>query len=483
MCSGYNAHSKMNEFMKNITRIIFCLLVAVAVSCKKIISVGTPSNKVTIANIMADSSLLDAALRNIYISLDNYEGAFSPYNALYTDDLVTTSAIESYTDYQGNTVSSSDYNLDAVWKNLYSVIYQSNAILAGINSSTLPPALKQRVRGEADFLRAYSYFYLVNTWGDVPLLISPDVNSSALARRSPSDSVYTLLLQDLKEASASLPASYQGGQKIRATRWAAMTLLARASLYKGDYENAMAYADSVIRSGMFSLVSDFSQLNLANSSESILQVWNQNGFSPLGSFLLPYSSATVPTFVASPSLMGAFEVGDERLSDWIASDTVSGVTYYYVKKYNNRTTNVALPEYTCLLRLAEPYLVRAEAEANLGQLSEATADINLVRERAGLPDLPADLDLLQLMAAILHERQVEFFTENGQRFFDLKRYGLIDNVLGNEKPGWKSDFSLYPIPLQEVTLVDAPIKMTTSGRSKLTSYFAGEDFLFKYVSS
>ena len=117
-----------------------------------------------------------------------------------------------------------------------------------------------------------------------------------------------------------------------------------------------------------------------------------------------------------------------------------------------------------VLRLAEQYLIRAEAEANLGDMVDATKDLNAVRARAGLgpsPTLTASSSLQQADSAILHERQVELFTEWGHRWFDLIRTGTVNTVLGS--PGnvcqakggvWSSTSELFPIP--ESQILDDP---------------------------
>jgi len=162
-----------------------------------------------------------------------------------------------------------------------------------------------------------------------------------------------------------------------------------------------------------------------------------------------YNSTTI-----SPELMNAFESGDRRRIDWIDSFPAPPNTYYFPYKYQNLTSTPA--EYTVVLRLAEQYLIRAEAEAELGDSTDATIDLNVIRYRAGL--LPYSLALNgPLLSAILHERQVELFTEWGHRWFDLIRTGMANSLMGS--PGnvchmkggvWNPDWQLYPIPQTEV---------------------------------
>jgi len=184
---------------------------------------------------------------------------------------------------------------------------------------------------------------------------------------------------------------------------------------------------------------------LAGSSEAIWQLWNANGFTPLNS--VPFSGK--PSNQLSPTLLAAFEPTDQRLVSWTKSTVVSGTTYYYAYKYKQRTVTTGInAEYAMYLRLADVYLIRAEARAQQNNVSGAQADLDLIRARAGLPGTTAN-DRASLLTAILHERQIEFFNECGHRFFDLKRAGQINTVMATLKPLWKSTASLFPIPQTE----------------------------------
>jgi hypothetical protein len=206
---------------------------------------------------------------------------------------------------------------------------------------------------------------------------------------------------------------------------------------------------------------------MANSTEAI---WQLSTPLPTGintadaqNFFLEGAPGTGTTMVSvSPQLLNSFEAGDLRRQYWIDSIIVSGVPYYFPSKYIAVNTGI-ISEYTMVLRLAEQYLIRAEAEANLGNMTAAALDLDMIRSRAGLgpsPTLTASSSLQQADSAILHERQVELFTEWGHRWFDLKRTDSINIVMG--APGnvcafkggvWSPDWQLYPIPKSEI-LVD-----------------------------
>jgi hypothetical protein len=156
----------------------------------------------------------------------------------------------------------------------------------------------------------------------------------------------------------------------------------------------------------------------------------------------------------SPQLLNSFEPGDLRRTNWIDSFQ----TYYFPYKYQAYNTST-VTEYTMVLRLAEQYLIRAETEAQLNNLTSAANDLNVIRNRAGLSSISDSIASSQttLLSAILHERQVELFTEWGHRWFDLIRSGTVNSVMGNpenvckSKGGvWSPTSALYPIPETEL---------------------------------
>ena len=128
---------------------------------------------------------------------------------------------------------------------------------------------------------------------------------------------------------------------------------------------------------------------------------------------------------------------------------MGGKTYSYPYKYKVRN-GFTVTEYNMVERLAEQYLIRAEARAQQNDISGATADLDTIRVRAGLPVLPISLDKATCLLAVEQERRIELFMEWGHRWLDLRRTGRIDAVLGAEKSNWTSTDSLYPIPFKEI---------------------------------
>jgi hypothetical protein len=169
-----------------------------------------------------------------------------------------------------------------------------------------------------------------------------------------------------------------------------------------------------------------------------------------GYYFVPSFSTSEPRYVITNDLLNSFENGDLRKTKWINVNVISGQEFPYPYKYKdgNNSSSISNENYI-VFRLAEQYLIRAEAEANLDDLSSAISDINVIRKRAGLPDTDA-FDKESVLSAIEKERRAELFCEWGNRWFDLKRTGQVNNVLSKTKSNWKPFAALYPIPLPEI---------------------------------
>jgi hypothetical protein len=168
-------------------------------------------------------------------------------------------------------------------------------------------------------------------------------------------------------------------------------------------------------------------------------------------FVPGYPGANLNYLLTTP-LLNAFEAGDQRLQNWVGSKVVNGNTLYYPYKYKNVSASTTPTEDQMVLRLGELYLIRAEAAAHLNKLTQALADIDTIRTRAGLGASTATSQTA-ILNAVMHERQVELFCEWGNRWFDLKRTGTAAAVLGAEKTGFTANAALYPVPQSQI-LVD-----------------------------
>jgi hypothetical protein len=464
--------------MKSFIKMGFFVFIVSIVGCKKLIQVDPPVTATTGASIYAADESAISVLTGIYVKFSSSAvtsggiGSMSFFPALSADELsLFGTSNATLTAYYENGLTNSNTGGGNLWTAVYPTIYVLNSAIQGIKTNTgLTPAVKQQLLGEAFFDRAFCYFYLVNFYGDVPLVISTDFSTNNLLARTSSKEVYQQIISDLKNAQSLLSASYLDAsllqpttERVRPTSWAATALLARTYLYTAAWDSAEAQASEVIaNSSLFNLTS-LDSVFLMNSLEAIWQlqpVLAGRNTLDAATFILPAggpNSRNNPAYLSS-FLLNAFDSGDNRKLHWVDSVIVGtpAKIYYYPYKYKVNINPSPVTEYTMVLRLAEQYLIRAEARAQHGKTSDAIADLNAIRYRAGLPDYAGATDKASLLSAILHERQTELFTEWGNRWLDLKRTGTVDAVMGTggacaAKGGaWSPNWQLYPVPLSEL---------------------------------
>lgn len=451
------------------------------ISCRKLLTVPPPVTQVTEEQVFSTDEQANSAMAGVYVSMigvsagsDNFaNGLVTRLGGLSSDELVSIfigldAPLIHINTNKLTREGSSESN--TAWATMYATIYGANAVIDGVASSTssrLSDSARKQLTAEAKCIRAFCYFHLVNFFGDVPLVLVADPLKAAGMTRTPVQEVYRQIIQDLKDAQTGLSADYSAsnGKRIRVNKWGATAMLARTYLFMQDYDNAAAEATKVIgNTGQFGLEGDLNKAFLTSSKEAIWQL-EQNindglaGNATLEGYnLLPIAPSFVLTYL-SEQLLAAFEPGDQRRVKWVDSTGFPGLYYYYPAKYKtgalNRVIGAPATEYYMLLRLAEQYLIRAEARAHgaPGGAKEAIADLNVLRFRSGLEDLPETLSETALLDAVAKEWQTEMFCEWGHRWFNLKRTGKAAGVLSAIpiKQPWEGDYQLlYPLPQESI---------------------------------
>lgn len=427
-------------------------------SCKKYVDVGVSPNLVSTTQAFNSDASATSTIVSLYSYYPTTSGIryASVLGGISSDEMQYTSSDASVQQFaQDALVNTNSYSENYLWSYAYQVVRETNLAINGINSSaSISAAAKSQLLGEAKFMRAFTYFYLVNFFGGVPLSLDPVELNNATLPRATTQAVYTQIITDLKDAVNLLPANYAGiaNFKARPNKWAAAALLARVYLYNKDYVNAEALSTQVIGSGTYTLPAPSSAF-INTSPEVILQFATQFGYSIFGS---PFGAANtstnvvLPTYALYPNFTKLFEKGDTRKTNWVDSLNYNGTKYYRIAKYKLATATAG-NEYNVVLRLAEQYLIRAEARAQQGNIAGAQADINVVRTRAGLPNTTAATQG-DLLTAIAAERKVELFGELAHRWFDLKRTGQTGKVLSPLKPTYKATSDLFPIPYSQLLI-------------------------------
>jgi starch-binding outer membrane protein, SusD/RagB family len=467
------------------------LLVAVAAmqwSCKKAVEVSPPTTELVSATVYSTDVSAEAAVTGIFQEMLERFDFFGPANAGKSDfTTIAGLSADEFSLYPNaiggallqqvytNALQSSDVPF---WQYLYKCVYLANAAIAGLQGSTaLTPSVKQQLLGEALFVRAFCNFYLVNVFGNVPLVTVTNYQTNEALGQSSSTLVYQQVVADLTTAQSYLSSSFvdiTGAATTERTlpnQEAAEAFLARVYLYMGKYDSAVIESTLVIGNSNYALVG-LDSVFLMNSQEAIWQLVDVNkGYNtPDGyTYILTAGPNTSnnPVYL-SPWLLRAFEVGDRRMAEWVGVDNAGGTSYYFPYKYKVKGGPASTPvsEYYMMFRLGEQYLIRAEAEANTSDLTDAAADMNVIRTRAGLANISSTIASSQsaLLTAILHERQVELFCEWGHRWLDLVRTNTAGSVLG--APGnvcaakggtWATTAELFPIPLSEI---EADVNLT-----------------------
>ena len=449
---------------KFIYSIIFCLLIIaqglILNSCKKFTDIDYPSDQLNSDLVFADSATATSAVTGIYSEMFTNRNLFSNsattlFTGLSADELYFyTAGLKD--EFSKNQITFENHiNIDnSFWKPAYKNIYSANLAIEKLTASQqLSVSLKNQLIGESKFIRAFCYFHLVNLFGDVPLIIASKYQDAATSPRVPISDVYTQMINDLKDAKLLLNTQYISQGRVRPNRWAAVALLSRCYLYTSRWQEAETEASSIINSGQYLLEPNLNNVFLKNSSETIWQLMPvRPGFNTYeGLEILPANNITTPTYLITPTLRNSFENSDNRKTAWIKSRLFNNDTVYFPYKYK-LPNGATLSEYYMVFRLAEQYLIRAEAEIYQNKIIVAQADINIIRNRAGLTITIANNT--QLLKQLLEqERRVELFSEWGHRWFDLKRTGRANEVLSVVKGiTWQPTDVLWPLPQQEINL-------------------------------
>lgn len=445
--------------------LLFLVLIT-AISCKKILNVKSQSD-VDDDEVFTSIDGLRNARIGMYSTLqsrDYYGGVYPLLAEAYSDngatggyDVVDLNSIDALE------VAPNNLYVKGVAVAIYQSIYTANKILenadkiAGVDTTEL-----KNTKGEAYFVRALAEFDLLRMFGQHWDLTSPygisikttTANPSQIIARSSVQASYNQIINDLKQAD-NLITVYSGSQYI--SNYATKALLARVYLYTKNYADAITNASNVIaESGKFSLLGSSSLDKIytqKNTKESIFELkFTPQNQSFYNGFTYSRSDAlrSDVQFLASESLKTFFEsrTNDFRanLVDYVNVD-VSIEPDGRTEKYRGETTrdNAAY-----ILRLAEMYLIRAEA---LGLAGGGLTDLNLIRENRGMaPLLATDVpDITAFAQAIADERRAELNFESS-RLFDLARTQTVESVLGTGVN------PIMPIPQNDITLGQGVIK-------------------------
>lgn len=463
--------------------IAILLTIGALSSCKKFLELS-PAYQISAETFYTKKADFENALVGAYSTL---RGLYVSGTSLYQSELATDNAEISWSSpttdemqFDQNALTPTNAQVRNIWNICLYTVAQCNTILNRIDGVDFDALSKDRIKGETRFLRAYSYFYMVRLFGNVPLtdqeFKSPEQILSADLSLQPKEKVYEVILNDLLSAETLLPATLNA-DKTRASRSTVKTVLGKVYLTQHDYAKASAKLKEVIDANQYSLVSTYRTLftnGNNNLAESIFEVEFVSGKTLGNNFSALFTPAITSMAIFPNNLQGSGRIVPtlDLIRSYEANDTRKAVSVndsvqlingqksyarYGLKFVDFKAIDLAdgTVSYT-VLRYADVLLMYAEALNELNSTSTALDNIKLVRARAGLAPLAA-LDQAATRLALEKERRVEFLYE-GHRWFDLVRTGRARAVLNAHYASQGLNFSvedyelILPIPQNEIDL-------------------------------
>jgi len=370
------------------------------------------------------------------------------------DMLIHNGTFSQYRELGTKQLSSANASVAALWGAIYNTVYIANFIMERLPEvSGVPAAQRDQVMGTAHFLRGYAYFIALYTFGGVPEVITTDIETNRNIPRASDADILTLIIDDYNEALGLVPeepvnAAFVGEFAVRAA-------FARLHLYLGNWSDAEQFSTDVIDSELYELETDFSSLVEEDfTNEAILEVGYTLADDPGTSTNFGLNNLFVGRREIIPSnqvvvALASSESGDRFSSMTFDLSNLNGTDNgWSVAKYG---TADADNNNVVVFRLAEMYLIRAEARAqqdNVTGINSAQTDINMLRDRANAPTVPS-VSKSQMIQLIEEERRYELAFE-GHRWYDLVRTGRASQVMPVFSVNWRDDFELWPIPQREI---------------------------------
>jgi hypothetical protein len=437
---------------------LFCLILFSA--CTKFVEVEPPKSQLLRKELFSSDKAAETALAGMYAYLRTNSfltGSIVSsveYLGLYADEIEYINPTVNDRYFFSNSILNPSINqVYNLWSYSFQAIYLANSILEGVEESTnLSEGIKERLVGEALFVRALIHFYLANTYGNIPYVTTTDYFQTKNQGKITVDEVYTAVLKDLKVAENLLLENYPIAERVRPNKWVVKSFMARVYLYQKDWPNALLQSSEVIGNiALYDIEPVLNKVFLKESKEAIWQFKpSQDGINASEGTFIMVQDPSIAGFVIRDEFLNAHETGDKRLTDWLGLFTIGNNSWHYPYKYKQRNpTGTVSVEYSIVFRLAEQYLIRAEALAQTEQYTDALKDLNKIRNRADLDDFVSS-DKEEILDAILKERRIEFFMEMSHRWFDLKRMNRTEEFLSPLKPEWSVNNDLLPIPLKEL---------------------------------
>lgn len=465
--------------MKAYKLLIIFFLVTSLVACKKELDI-LPEQSVADIAVFTSKSGAQGALNGVYSSAQNINvfgsqpqimGDFQADNVEFVGSFPTLQEIFQFTTISTNATT------QGWWQDHYRVILRANSVIdrvPGITESGFTDAQKKQMIAEAKFMRALTYFQLVNLFAQpvqvnsgnslgVPLVLKEFIGEVEFPARATVAQTHLQIKKDLEEAIPDLPATYAtaADTRGRATKGSARGLLSRLHLYRNEWTEAASFANDIITATpTYALASNYAFYD-GNSAEDVYSIQmtttdnSRTGAGGWASYHRPAANGGRGDCPFTANLEQAFaaEPSDRRFLASANGAAADGITRRFTLKFPDAVNNT---DNSPIIRVTEMYLNRAEALAEKDGINQTSIDLmNALRTRAGLSTwtLATFGSKQEFVDAILIERRKELCFE-GHRRMDLLRKGLALRSSGPtasiSKPG--DPKVVLPIPQREVDI-------------------------------
>lgn len=424
----------------------YLFFIVLSTSCSSFLEVD-PKASIAGDNVINDQTSANAALNGVYAALrDYYSVNYQSIAYLSGDNVQWTGSQSQIQEFITHKVNPENSTLSSTWVGIYKTINRANNvinILSTYAGDKIATSAKDNILGQAYAIRALAYFDLLRVWGGVPIVTEPTtkVGDNTGVQRSSIDETYKQVIGDLESAESLLPSSTNRFFFTKKTVWA---LKSRYYLYTKNWEKARDYATLLIDDSSYELLNpyySFFKNNVVGTKESVFELfYSANEVNPHRLSWQSQTNGGTRQWAPSNDLIAILtnpETAGAR-SELIAKDNQG-------RWYGNLYYRSAGEDPTYIIRIAELYLIRAEANAELNAYERAVDDLNKIRERALLKKKGYSSDKTTILLAIEEERRLEFPFE-GHRWFDLVRTGRAANILGITD----SYRLLLPIPYSQV---------------------------------
>jgi len=385
----------------------------------------------------------------LYSAFRGITGAIVIAGDLTADNLIHNGTFTEYRELGVKRITPSNATVASMWQAIYNTIYIANFILEKLpDVSGVSSAERNKVLATAHFLRGYAYFIGYYTFGPIPKVTGITIQSNQNVPRSSDQEMLDFILEDYNEALGQLTTTPTNAGY--ASDYAVRSALAQYYLYLKDWDKAEQFATQVIESGKYPLEQNFSSIVLKDfTSESIFEMGYTISDDPATLNTLFLGRREIIPSNQEILALASDESGDRFSSITFDSKNLNGTDNgWSVAKYG---TAVEDNNNIVVFRLAELYLIRAEARAQLGKVTgteSAQEDLNVLRTRANATAV-SSVSQSQMLLLIEDERRYELAFE-GHRWYDLVRTGRAKEVMSAFSSAWKDTYNLWPIPQHEI---------------------------------